>query len=297
MNVIYEKLGYDKKDILLIIHADDVGMCHSVNEAALDLLLNEDISSCSLMVPCPWILEAFDFFKSHMDIDVGIHSTFTSEWRFYRWGPVTPKDRVRSLLDEQGYLWRNSLMVANNAKPYEIGLELESQISRALRFGIRPSHVDTHMGTVYTRPEFFMKYVDLSIRYGATPMVVYPKREVIEWAKRSEGVTINEEMINTMKDLKVPKLDMLFTKIEGHEYHDRLKGFIKILKSLQSGKFYQIIIHPGMRTYELKGIIGEYYILRYLDYRIVKSMDVKEVLDKRNIHLIGWREVSEAFLK
>jgi len=295
MNEVFEKLGYDKKDVLLIIHADDVGMCHSVNQAAFDILLNGDISSCSIMVPCPWILEAFDFFKKNSKLDVGLHATFTSEWKFYRWGPVTSKDKVKSLLDDQGYLWRNSLLVAKNSFPEELGIELESQIKRALRFGVDISHVDTHMGTVYTRPEFFEKYIELSTKYNAVPMTIKPTPEIIEWAKKSEGVTISDDMVATMESLDIPKLDLLYTKIPGREYHERLKGFLGILESLEPGKLYQIIIHPGLRTEELKSIIGDHYIIRYLDYRIVKSHEVKKVLDERNIHLIGWRDLAKAY--
>ena len=294
MNNIFEKLGYDEKDILLIIHADDIGMCHSVNQAAFDILLNGDISSCSLMVPCPWILEAFDFFKNNSNLDVGLHSTFTSEWRFYRWGPVTSKDKVKNLMDKEGYLWSDSILVAKNASPEELGIELESQITRVLKFNINISHIDTHMGTVYTRPDFFKKYIELSIKYNAIPMTINPTSEIIEWARKSEGITINDEMIKIMKNLKLPKLDMLYTNIPGREYHDRHKGFLKILESLIPGKLYEIIIHPGLRTEELKGIIGNHYILRYFDYRIVKSHEVKKVLDRKNIHLVGWKDLAKA---
>ena len=292
---VFEKLGYDKNDVLLIIHADDVGMCHSVNEAAFDILLNGDISSCSLMVPCPWILEAFDFFKSNRDLDVGLHSTFTSEWKFYRWGPVTSKDKVKSLLDEQGYLWSDSLKVAAHADPDELGMELESQITRALRFGVNLSHIDTHMGTVYTRPDFFKRYASISLKHGITPMTIRLTPKIIEWAKRSEGVTITDDMISFMKNLNIPKLDVLITKIPGDEYHNRLNSFVKILESLEPGKITQIIIHPGLNTEELKNIIGSHYIKRYFDYRIVKSKDVKKVYEKKNIHLIGWKDLKKAF--
>src|ERR1043165_8247918 len=92
-----ERLGYPPDTKLLIIHADDLGMAHSVNAASVKAFDNGGINSGSIMVPCPWFSEIAAYARSHPETDLGLHLTLTSEWKFYRWGPVLSKDLVKTL--------------------------------------------------------------------------------------------------------------------------------------------------------------------------------------------------------
>src|SRR5579859_2900875 len=138
-----ERLGYPGDAKLLIVHADDVGMTHSVNAATIQALENGAVNSASIMVPCPWFPEIADYAKSHPDVDFGLHLTLTSERVFYRWGPAAPRDKVASLVDENGYFWHD-WTPATHIDPKEAEMEIRAQIDRAYAMGIRPTHLDSH---------------------------------------------------------------------------------------------------------------------------------------------------------
>ena len=83
--------------VSLIIRADDIGMSHSVNMAMQKLVSTGMPVSVSVLFVCPWYQEAVEILKQHPNVSVGIHLALNSEWKNYRWGPVTGSTAVPSL--------------------------------------------------------------------------------------------------------------------------------------------------------------------------------------------------------
>ncbi|RLF03788.1 MAG: hypothetical protein DRK00_08150 [Thermoprotei archaeon] len=279
------ELGYDSGDKLLIVHADDVGMCHSVNAATFERLMDGSVSSASLMAPCPWILEAVEFFKENRGCDVGVHSTLTSEWRFYRWRPLTA---AKGLIDEDGFLPSTVGEVASRASPAEVMAELEAQVGWLASRGVELSHLDTHMGTVYARPEFLEAYLEVARNHQLIPMVPSLRRELIE-AARAQGLPVDE--LRSIIARAPVKLDYLLAGVPGHTLDEKARALTLFLKSLEPGTVSQVIVHLGLDTDELRAIIGDGYRERYFEYLLVGSSDVERMLESLGIHLISWRDL------
>src|SRR3954470_8078985 len=156
---IAERLGHPRDAKLLILHADDLGVAHSVDAASLDALDKGAISSASIMMPTPWVTEVAAYAKTHPDADLGLHLTLTSEWQTYRWGSVESSDKVSSLLDADGTFPSDVAPVVARAKAQDIERELRAQVERALALGIHPTHLDSHMGALFSGPELLASYI------------------------------------------------------------------------------------------------------------------------------------------
>ncbi len=137
-----EKLGYPKDAKLLILHADDVGLSHSEDSATFTAFERKGIISASIMVPCPWFLEVAAYAKQHPEFDWGIHSTFTSEWKNYKWDGVMSSNEIPSLVDKDGYMYASVEEFTKNAKPEDVEKELKAQIEKATSFGIKLTHIE-----------------------------------------------------------------------------------------------------------------------------------------------------------
>src|ERR1700736_3830400 len=152
---IAERLGYRTDAKLLIVHADDLAVAHSEDAASFDALDKNAVTSASIMVPCPWLTEVAAYAKAHPYADLGLHLTLTSEWKTYRWGPVESKAAVPSLLDPAGYLWPDTPLAVGVLKAAQAEREIRAQIERAIAMGIHPTHLDSHMGALFSRPDLF----------------------------------------------------------------------------------------------------------------------------------------------
>jgi hypothetical protein len=157
----------ENKSKTLLIRCDDLGMSHAVNMAFKELMESGLKFSASVMFPCAWYQEAVDILKQHPEITVGVHLTLNAEWKNYRWGPISGKDKVPSLVDSNGYFFPSrATFFANNPKSDEIEIELRAQIERAINSGIKISYVDYHMGTAVEKPEHRAIVEKLAKEYG-----------------------------------------------------------------------------------------------------------------------------------
>lgn len=278
-----EKLGYDAGAKLLIIHADDLGVAHSENKASFLAMKIGMVNSASIMMPCPWVAEVADFAKENPAADLGLHLTLTSEWKHIKWGPVAPKGEVKSLLNDLGFFYDNCLDFGKNALVEEAEIELRAQIEQAYKMGIRPTHLDTHMGClVYNSPEIFGVYLKLGREYNIPVMV---------------GRFFLRAAPPAFKELIQPE-DIIIEQIMTANPDDFASGlanyYENTLTNLSPG-INILLIHLAFNDSEMQALSIDHPLWgakwRQDDFDFFTSENCRAILEKENIHLIQWRDI------
>jgi len=282
-----EKLGFPADKRVLILHADDIGMCYEANEAAKQYLTKGDIQSAAMMVPCPWFNEIANWYKEHPEHDMGLHLAMNSEWKWYRWGPVAGA-AVPGMIDPDGYLWDDVRKTALKAKAEEIEKEIRAQIERALSRGIKPSHIDTHMGCLYARPDYTAVYVKLAMEYNIPAMVIAPTPYIIE-KFRKQGYPATEKMAELTKNYTLPMLDDFGAVGEGKTYEEKKEVFYKQIRDLRPG-ITELIFHPSIMTEGLKHITGTSQ-QRAWEAQMFSDPEVKQFLEREGILFTNWKDM------
>ncbi|MBO0720322.1 MAG: polysaccharide deacetylase family protein [Blastocatellia bacterium] len=285
-----QQLGYGPNDKLLLVHADDLGMSHSVNAASLEAFKKGMVTSGSIMVPCPWFPEIAAYAIEHPELDLGLHLTLTSEWKYLRWRPVASPEKVKGLLDEEGFMWRSERQTAMKATAQEIETELRAQIERALQFGIKPTHLDTHMGTLYTRKDYFEVYTRLGKEYGIPVMVMRPTPEALAYGKQT-GSPITEDMLKKVEADGFAMLDYLATGVSGNNFAERKESYKTFLHGLKPG-VTMLIVHLGSNDPELKAVTGSWE-QRYADFLSFTDPEIEALIKELGIKLTTWRELGK----
>jgi predicted glycoside hydrolase/deacetylase ChbG (UPF0249 family) len=277
---VAERLGYRADAKLLIVHADDLAVAHSVDAASLEALDKGDVTSASIMVPCPWLTEVAAYARTHPDADLGLHLTLTSEWKAYRWGPVESKDKVSSLVDPSGYLWSEAAPAARNIRPEEAEREIRAQVEHAVAVGIRPTHLDTHMGTLIATPELFAVFVKIAHGYNL-PFLV-PRQLTKQGPLHS---ALSE------KDILLDSVVMANPSVHADAWKD---FYTEAIKNLKPG-LTEMIVHLGHDDAELQAVMVDHpdygSAWRQRDYDFVTSAEFRNVLRENSIILVKWKDL------
>jgi predicted glycoside hydrolase/deacetylase ChbG (UPF0249 family) len=279
-----EKLGYSRDSKLLIVHADDVGVTHSVNAATIKALDTGLVNSASIMVPCPWFPEIADYAKSHPDLDFGLHLTLTSERVYYRWGPVASKDKVPSLVDVNGY-FHHDWSAATKINPRDVESELRAQIERAYAMGVRPTHLDSHQYRLYDNgKDLFEIVLRLAHEYK---LPVFLARD---WFADRPYL----ESSLTPADLVLDHTVTIPPDVPPEKWAEFYKN---ALKNLQPG-VTEFVIHLAFAEDEMKAATRERdtwgAAWRQRDFDFFTSQEFRSMLREQNIKLVTWRELARA---
>ncbi len=273
MATLAERLGYEPDARLVIINCDDLGSSYSANVGCYEALREGVATSATLMVPCPWAREAAARYRGE---DVGVHLTLNAEWDLYRWGPIT---HAPSLLDGDGGFPRTIEDVWDHADLDEAHRELRAQIERAILWGFDVSHLDSHMGTLQFKPEFFDLYVELAVEFrlpirlsGASSQraIGFPFRDLAS----EEGIVFPDNFVVVRANVGS-------------------RGDItRAVADLRPG-VTEMYVHPAIDSDELRAFAPDWQN-RVDDHALVtRDKDLRDALDRAGAHLIGYRELRE----
>ena len=267
-----ERLGYAPHAKLLIVNADDLGLCHAANVGVYDCLATGYVTSATLMVPCPWSRDAASRYRGE---DVGVHLTLNAEWDRYRWGPIT---HAPSLLDGDGGFPRTLEDVWDHADVDEVRRECRAQIERAILWGFDVSHLDAHMGTLLMRPEFFDVYLELALEFGLPVRIAgRPRSDLLGFPARDVAAEAGVVFVDRV--LSVPGVGAR-QLVEHHL--DRIEPGIT-----------ELHLHPAADTPELRELAQD-WAARVDDHRMVcEDAVLPKALDAAGVTLIGYRALRD----
>jgi predicted glycoside hydrolase/deacetylase ChbG (UPF0249 family) len=295
-----EKLGFPKGKKVLILHVDDVGMSWDSNQGVIQAMEKGVSNSCSVMMPCPWVPNFVHYLKEHPDVDAGLHLTLTSEWKEYRWPPLSGQSSVPGLVDKEGAMHSSVDAVVKSASAAEVEKEIRAQLQRAKAMGFNPTHLDSHMGTLFASPDFLQRYIKVGIENQIPVMFPGGHATMIGASVTPEVVKQMQTLAKTIWDNGLPVLDDLHNVSYGFNYTDALKTdkaiqdfatdqYIKTIKELKPG-LTMVIMHCTAPSEIFQYISGS-GTTRKGDLLAMTDPKFKKYLDDEGIILTTWREV------
>jgi len=288
-NPFLKKLGFSDTDRAVIIHTDDIGMCHASVQAFKDLWAFGTITSGAVMVPCPWFPAVAQMCRENSEIDMGVHATLNAEWEIYRWGPVSTREADSGLMDADGYFHQWHPGVYQNAKPEAVAVEVNAQIEKALAAGIDVTHVDSHMGTIIN-PRFIQSYVQAAA-IRLLPNMLSRVGSIGIDMMGTETRIANTPILGQLEAMGTPMVDAILSMPLEHS-DDHIEVAKKLFGEVPAG-ITHFILHPSIDTQELRAIAPDWRA-RVANYNAFMSDELKKFIESQDIKLIGYRQIREA---
>ncbi|KRB49613.1 MAG: ChbG/HpnK family deacetylase [Pseudomonadota bacterium] len=269
---LVERLGHGPQDRLLIVNCDDIGSSHAANLACLEAMSEGVATSATLMVPCPWALEAVEMFAG---LDVGVHLTLTAEYPGYRWRSLTG---AGSLHDAQGYLPTKTSHVMRYADPDDVRRECRAQIEQALAWGVDVTHIDSHMGGNQIDPRFFEIYMEMAVEFALPLRMVGPDIETLlsfpcRAPAQARGIVFPDEFVSEW----------------GRPTHELLA---QALPALAPG-VAEVNLHPVYEGAELHGYDTTQAWIRIGDQACAMAQSTAELIAGQQLRPISFRPLRD----
>ena len=276
-----ELLGFPPGARVLIINCDDFGMYEAIDLAVVEAVEEGIAASCSLMVPGPSAEHAMGMLRRRPQLPFGIHLTMVCEAARGRWGPLSPRETVRSLLDDTGELFaptpagRAHLLA--RARPDEVEREFRAQIDAVAGAGLGPTHLDFHCLADGGRDDLLDLTVALAGEYGLAVRV---------WLEPGR---------RKVRGLGLPVVDHPFLDSFSLGPDDKPARYARLARELPPG-LSEWAVHPSTGTAGSRAL-DDGWRVRRSDYEFLTAPRTRELFDSEGIVVIDYRGVQEAWSK
>jgi predicted glycoside hydrolase/deacetylase ChbG (UPF0249 family) len=296
INPALRRLGFSDGDRVVIVHADDVGMCQATLPALAGLVDCGLVSSAATMVPCPWFPQVAAFCRAHPGVDMGVHLTTTCEYSSYRWGPLSTRDPASGLMESDGGFHQTARAAGEHGRPAGVQKEMEAQLARATAAGIDVTHVDSHM-LVAWHPKFLAGYVSLARQNRIPAFLLRPEPEM--WRSLGHegwipsGKKMSELAVRLGTELEVdgwPLHDGVFM-MPLDRPEDRVELAKQALDRLPPGLTH-FVLHPAVDSPELRAITED-WPSRVADYQAFTSAELRRHVRQSGLQVIGYRALRD----
>ena len=292
-----EKLGYPKGARVAMFHSDDLGMFIDGNRGTIDSVENGIVTSASTMMPTGWVTHWRDYLKDHPDFDNGLHLTLTSEWKYYRWAPIVGAAQAPGLVDKDGHMWPSVMQVAMSASGAEVEAEIRAQVDKAEKMGLPITHLDSHMGTIFARPDYIAAYTKVGIEKQIPVMIM--GGHMTELSRLNATTPGNEERMKWVLDAAqqaweggLPVLDDLHTDFTStRDVEEKKKYITEMVKNQQPG-VTMYIVHCTNPSEVFKDVSGS-GPNRHSDTLAMTDPEIIQLIKDEGIILTTWKELKQ----
>jgi predicted glycoside hydrolase/deacetylase ChbG (UPF0249 family) len=298
INPVLRTLGFGAKDRVVVLHADDIGVCAATVSGLDELMSFGLVSAYSLMVPCPAFPQAAAYCRAHPGIDAGVHLTLTCERDTHRWRPISAAGADSGLLDDEGFLHRKAQSVTERCAASAADAEMRAQLEGALRAGIDVTHLDSHMFASW-HPKFLSDYIRLGSARRLPALLL--RMDDPDCGMNAEACGLDAGAVAQAGRIvrrfaeREDRRAVVFDKLVGmglRNSAERLAHAKQVLDSLPCGLTH-FLIHPAQDTPELRALTPDWRA-RVADFEVFTSRELRAHVKHAGVQVIGYRALRAA---
>ena len=240
----------------IIVNADDLGLCASVNTAIFEVFRAGNLNSATLMVNMPGAKDAVDRLQQHPGLAVGLHFCITEGEALT--GPSLLTDADGRFLDRATIAKRT--LRGNGAT--DLRKEFEAQLEGARQMGVNPSHCDSHQHVmmlpavfdavlpVLHRDRLPVRLVDPP-RGSVTTALNRPRKAMKQWLNQRFAARNRTRSHVPMNDslVSVHDLDSV-GPYDGATY-------ARLLERAPVSDVVEVMVHPYLLGADVTGLYGD----------------------------------------